>query len=76
MLHQWGKTSLIYATAKGDLVAIKLLIDAGADLRVTDYVLHSLLSPLLLRSLRAGGEIPSRVQSLVSQLRSSEETSG
>lgn len=35
---KWGKTALMYAAAKGDAPAMKILIDAGADIDTLDNV--------------------------------------
>ena len=38
MKDKWGKTALMYATSKGDIIAIQILLDAGANPHDTDWV--------------------------------------
>lgn len=42
-IDQWGKTALMYAAAKGDAQAMRILIDGGADVYTLDHVSSLLL---------------------------------
>lgn len=35
---QWGRTALHYTASNGNLIAMKLLVNAGANIRLLDYV--------------------------------------